>query len=862
MLRTAGMIGAAGMLLVAVASPAAPVEPEPAPLGSLFDNTAFAAADGSAPANFDWHDHGYPGTGLAAAGWTPGAHVIVNGTDYALPAGAHGQPDNVVADGQEVALSGEGDALGFLAATTTGPDSATTLPVAATGTGTIAYSDGSTSTYTLDVPHWENGPVNDAVAAVSVPASHTTDDASKRVNLYAVTVPITRGKTVTSVKLPAAPKPALPQTCPSAIGPAAAPALHIFAMSVRDTSHSPDGKAAWTGSWAASLAPPRGITQPNVWENQTIRMAISPHTSGSKVRLRFGNTFSPAPVTLGRVTLATRSTEATAAGTPVNVTFDGSSSVTVPSGAEAFSDPVPLPVVARQDLLVSVYLPGVVTTAPLHSLALTTSYASAAGSGDHAGETGKASYTPQPFPRWTLLTGADVDTGGNPGTVVALGDSQTDGAGIPVDTEDRWPDFYARTPLSGPAGPGVLNAGLNANRVLGDHRDNGLISAAGPSALHRLDRDVFSQPNVRRVVLYEGINDINAGTSADCLIKGIDSVRAQAESRGLRVTVATLPPYGSGSPHYSAAHDLVRQTVNAHIRESGDFVDFDRATRSADAPSVLDPDYDSGDHLHLNAAGKERMAQTLAAGTGGSPLDMTQTASADFDGDRIADVIAADSRSGALKVWFGRGDATLRPAQHVTYGWKFTETTAADFTGDGRADIIARDAAGDLNIWIGKGDGHFAYPWITLTGWNYTETAAGDFDGDGRADIIARDTAGNLKIWAGQNNGHFAPPRQVTAGWNFTETTAADFTGDGQADIIARDGDNLLHLWTHNPDGYFDRPVDVTKGWTLTQTSAGDLTGDGRADIIARDATTGALKIWAGLGGKSFAASRFLTVDW
>ncbi|MGW4851647.1 FG-GAP-like repeat-containing protein [Streptomyces sp. NPDC004288] len=861
MVRAVSLIGAAGVLLVAVASPAAPVEAEPAPLGSLFDNTAFTPADGSASADFDWRGHGYPGAGLAAAGWTPGAHVVVNGTDYTLPGGPHGRPDNVVADGQKVALAGEGDALGFLAATSPGPDGDTTASVAASGTGTVTYSDGSTSAYTLEVPHWENSPANDAVAAVSIPASRTTGDASNLVNLYAVTVPLSRGKTVTSVTLPAAPRPALPQTCPSAAGPASAPALHIFAMSVRDTSRSQDGRTAWTGSWAASLAPPRGITRPEVWENQTVRMAVSPHTAGSKVRLRFGNTFSPVPVTLGRVTLATRSTGASAAGPPVNVTFGGSASVTMAAGAEAYSDPVSLPVVADQDLLVSVYLPGVVSTAPLHSYALATSFASAAGSGDHTAEADGGSYTKK-FQRWTLLTGADVDTGGNPGTVVALGDSQTDGAGSDPDTDNRWPDLYARTPLSGPAAPGVLNAGLNANRVVGDHRENRLITAAGPSALHRLDRDVLSQPNVRRVVLYEGVNDINAGTSADCLVKGIDAIRDQAESRGLRVTVATLPPYGD--KYVDAAHDAheaVRQAVNAHIRASGDFVDFDRATRSADAPDVLRPDYDF-DELHLNVAGKQRLAQTLAAGTGGSPVDMTQTASADFDGDRVADVIAADSRSGALKVWFGRGDGTLRPAQHVTYGWKFTETTAADFDGDGRADLIARDGDGNLNIWIGRGDGHFDRTSVALTGWNHTETAAGDFDGDMKADIIARDSAGNLKIWAGQGNGRFAPPRQVTAGWNFTETTAADFTGDGQADIIARDADNLLHLWVHDPRGFFERPVDVTKGWTPTQTSAGDLTGDGRADIIARDAATGALKIWAGLGGKSFVAPRFLTVDW
>jgi lysophospholipase L1-like esterase len=75
-----------------------------------------------------------------------------------------------------------------------------------------------------------------------------------------------------------------------------------------------------------------------------------------------------------------------------------------------------------------------------------------------------------------------------------------------VDRNARWPDLLARRRGT----VGVLNAGIAGNRVLAD--------GAGDSAPHRLDRDVLTQPGVRWVVLFEGINDLyNRGAAADVI---------------------------------------------------------------------------------------------------------------------------------------------------------------------------------------------------------------------------------------------------------------------------------------------------------------------------------------------------------
>ncbi|MER5306520.1 FG-GAP-like repeat-containing protein [Streptomyces sp. NPDC002773] len=822
-----------------------------------FNNTAVTRDDPPSAADFDGAGGSYSGARLSAAGWDPGARITVNGTVHTWPA-ATPAGDNAKAEGQTFALSGKGDALGFLAAAEHGP---------AEGDGTVTYTDGTTSTYRLGVKDWIWNAADQSAPAVTVTDTFFSSGRPDRTggkNVYAVTVPLDRDRTVRTVTLPTAPN------------------LHVFSVAVRDTTTA-SPSTTWTGSWGAALAPPEGLTTVPVWKNQTLRMVVHPHKSGTSTRLRFANTFGSQPVTFGRVTLAARSAKTGAAtGAVHEVAFTGSR--TIPAGGELVSDKVALPVTAGHDLLVSVHLPGEVKGAPVHSYALAPTYV---GAGDLTRQTTAAGFATGPH-RWTLLGGVDVETAGSPGTVVALGDSQTDGSHTTADMNQRWPDAFARILNNDPAAPGILNMGLNSNRVLTDHvspvtvepgQTRNLLDIAGPSALNRLDRDVFAQPGVRRVVLYEGVNDIRTGgASAPDLIAGIDKLVASVRARGIGITVATIPPFGcpaatEGSTPCAAnpSHEQVRRSVNAHIRTLDDHVDFDRATRD-DVPTRLDPAYKSPvDDLHFNAAGTQRLAETLAAAVTGTSRHLSQTAAADFDGDGLTDFLARDATSSTMRLWYGRGDGSFDRSLHVTDDWNHTQTVAADFDGDGRSDILARtppvsegSTAPELWVWPGRGNGHFGARARVTLGWNYDEVAVADFDRDGETDIIAAEEGTRrLRIWAGTGptTADFERPRDVMDGWTFSQTVAGDFDGDGGADILATDAGNVLTMWVRNPDGSFQPKKPVTQGWTLTETAVGDFTEDGRADIIARDAN-GTLKIWTGRGDTTFNGPRLAPVRW
>jgi len=204
-----------------------------------------------------------------------------------------------------------------------------------------------------------------------------------------------------------------------------------------------------------------------------------------------------------------------------------------------------------------------------------------------------------------------------PGTpvVVAFGDSLTEGGpAIP----HPWPAVLSeRLARSKGANPiRVVNAGLSGNRLLRED--------FGPSGLRRFDRDALREPGVRWVIVLEGTNDLGfAGSvepgaprvTAEDLIGGYRQLIARARAAGVKIYGATLPPFeGAGSGYFAPDKELVRQTVNAWIRSSGEWdgvVDFEAAVRDPGRPSRLRPDYDDGDHLHLNPAGHTALGEAV-----------------------------------------------------------------------------------------------------------------------------------------------------------------------------------------------------------------------------------------------------------
>jgi lysophospholipase L1-like esterase len=424
------------------------------------------------------------------------------------------------------------------------------------------------------------------------------------------------------------------------------------------SSKAHPAREKWVASWASSMqgtltvapAPPYALTPASVYNtepdltfalpngttdgvvDQTVRLIVKPDLWGRWARFRFSNFFGTQAVTFSKVTLGLQSYAANLVpGTGTDVSFSGQPSVTVQPGQRIYSDPVLLRFVSDADqdgndrtidgrnLAISFAVTGKTGPITYHSQALSTSYISPPGSGDHTSDASDASF-PYSMSSWFFLDAVDVLAKSDTAVVCAFGDSITDGTFSTLNGNDRWSNrLSVRLHQVYGNKVSIVNEGIGGNTVVNPAQPGG-----GPAAVDRLDRDVLELSGLTAVIWLEGINDFGAeNNSPQAVIAGFREGVARMHAQGVKVVGATitaslgcmlLPNWGSSTT------DAKRDQVNAFIRESGIYdsvADMDAATVDP-STGQLRPQFvpDStkggpGDLLHLNRAGYQAMANSI-----------------------------------------------------------------------------------------------------------------------------------------------------------------------------------------------------------------------------------------------------------
>lgn len=349
----------------------------------------------------------------------------------------------------------------------------------------------------------------------------------------------------------------------------------------------------------------------------TIRQIVRVSARGGGFRITYSNLYGTTPLVIDRTRLATVTGGGTAIAAPgVAATFGGRSSVTIAPGGTAISDPVAMTARAGDRVAVSSFF----AAAPSRPQSLHLNAMQTLQANPRVDATATALMRPTGTTSRLFLTRLDACRPDPTRTIVALGDSITDGTGSTVNGDGRWPDALAdRLARAGRDDLSVINQGIDGNRLLHGRW--------GESALARFDRDVLAIPGVRFLVLLEGINDIYAPAfllkpaervTPRQMIGAYRRIIAVARRRGIKVILATLLPNEGAEAHtpgyYSAAGERARQAVNRWIRSAhaADAVlDWDRVMRDPSHPSRLNPAYDTGDRLHPNDAGYKAMARAI-----------------------------------------------------------------------------------------------------------------------------------------------------------------------------------------------------------------------------------------------------------
>lgn len=382
--------------------------------------------------------------------------------------------------------------------------------------------------------------------------------------------------------------------------------------------------AKWVASWSAAPHAPLGTEGPFAaasYENVTISQILRLSEGGDKLRVRFSNRYGAMPLAIGAariVRIDDAGKEIT--GTARTLTFGGAGEAVIPRGAPFVSDAVALDVPSLSRVKVEVYLPRATGPCTCHLTGQ-----------DELAVSPPGNFVGKPFEPVSraqfraFLSVVEVDSAQALGTIVAYGDSITDGVGSTPGANRRWPDILANRLQAAGKRWAVANQAISGNRVLSP--------GMGESALARFDEDVLSLPEVRYMIVFEGVNDIGnrfgpsrggpnlpgmdqPQITVEEMIAGYKQLIARAHEKGIKVIGSPIGPY-KGASYWSEEGEAARQKINDWILTGGAFdgiVRLDTAFADPADPRQMREGYHMGDHLHGSDAGLKAVGESIDLG--------------------------------------------------------------------------------------------------------------------------------------------------------------------------------------------------------------------------------------------------------
>ncbi len=369
--------------------------------------------------------------------------------------------------------------------------------------------------------------------------------------------------------------------------------------------------AHWVASWTASAMT---VENKHTLEaDSTVRNVVHLSVGGAAFRVILTNEYGVEPLVIGGASAAlSAGADAILPANSHPLLFHGKPSLVIPAGAVMVSDPIEMSVKPFADVAISLFVPGQkLHTLTGHSISLTANFEAPGNQIDAPSLSQATKVRP-----WRFVRAVDVLAAADAATIVAFGDSISEGFSSAEGMNHRWPNRLAERLAARPetARFAVADEAISGNRVLHDD--------TGPAALRRFDADVLAVSGLKYLIILESINDIGHMTShpesterpvtAEDLINGLNQMIERAHAHGIRVYGATLTPF-EGVHSYSASGEAIRQQINEFIRHGGrfdDVIDFDKLVADPSHPTRILPEWDK-DHIHPNDAGYMKMGDAV-----------------------------------------------------------------------------------------------------------------------------------------------------------------------------------------------------------------------------------------------------------
>ena len=366
----------------------------------------------------------------------------------------------------------------------------------------------------------------------------------------------------------------------------------------------------WVGTWATA---PQTVVRSfmpynNCMTNRSVRQVVKVSIGGDVIRLKLSNIYSMQPVEIRSIYIAhAKDSFSIDAKSAQYFKFGNSYKTVIPAGKQIVSDALKFNLRNLERVAITINYTSAPEVPTVHMGSRTTSYIM-------KGVTNAHSNFEKAFREnhWYNISGIDIYTMSNNMSAIAImGNSITDGKCSTDNAQNRWPDVMSEMlQLKHKiTNQGVLNLGIGNNRVT-------VPGGFGALAKERFDRDILMQSGVKKVIIFEGINDIGAAKSGNSetvarqIIESIQGMVRKAKARKMKVYLGTITPF-KGAGYYSHFHEAARLYVNDWIRSQAKKVDgildFAKLLQDPNDDRRMKREYASNDWLHPNPAGYKAM---------------------------------------------------------------------------------------------------------------------------------------------------------------------------------------------------------------------------------------------------------------
>ena len=338
--------------------------------------------------------------------------------------------------------------------------------------------------------------------------------------------------------------------------------------------------------------------------NNSLRQIVKISIGGEKFRIKISNKHGIDSLEIKSISLAKSLSQGSGEidlSTLKKLTFNNNEFTSIPKGEAIYTDIFDYNLPACSEVAISIFFGKVPSDITGHIYSITNSFIE---KGNKINES--KFYDEYKVPHWYFISNIEIVSPTLLKGVVCFGDSITDGRFSSLDKHERWPDFLFKQLQDEKIDIAINNQGLSGTSL----------STAG---MERYEDDVLRQNGAKYIIILYGINDITKlNKNENDLIEVYKKVIRKAHEANMLIYGGTLTPF-KGYRLYTEEKNVIRNKVNEWIRNSkkisdgfDEIIDFDLVLRDDKDINKVNDNYNSGDCVHLNSLGYERMKDAFS----------------------------------------------------------------------------------------------------------------------------------------------------------------------------------------------------------------------------------------------------------